>query len=476
MKVDNVEKKAAKAGVWYTFANFFSKGAVYLTVPFFTRLMTKSEMGDFNNITSWLQVLLPIVTLDMHTSLKTARFDYKDEFDRYISSITFYGTLIASFFYLIVLTNVGFFSNLFSMSSTALHIVFIYMLVRPALDVFQGQNNIRYKYKSSVIISTGSTVLSLLVSLLFVNLAENKVIARTIGQYGVYVLICLGIYAYMLWKGKGISFKYFGYSVKISFPLMWHVLSMHVLASCDRIIIKRILGSAATALYSVSYTCSHVVSVLFHSMNSAWSPWAMLQMHEGKIDKLKSASRWYVLLFSCAIIVFLLICPELLWILGGNKYMEAKYVMPPAMIAVVPQFIYSLYIDAEIYLKVPKRIAIGTLIAAVLNLVLNFIFIPVFGYVAAAYTTLAGYLALFAFHYISVHKLGKGDWFNNRFNIMVIIASLAMIPVAVFLYTFNVIRYIVIAVVFVVGGILVYRFRKQLISVVSIFVKRKKKK
>jgi O-antigen/teichoic acid export membrane protein len=211
-------------------------------------------------------------------------------------------------------------------------------------------------------------------------------------------------------------------------------------------------------------------------MNSAWSPWAMLQMHEGKIDKLKSASRWYVLLFSCAIIVFLLICPELLWILGGDKYMEAKYVMPPAMIAVVPQFIYSLYIDAEIYLKVPKRIAIGTLIAAVLNLVLNFIFIPMFGYVAAAYTTLAGYLALFAFHYISVHKLGKGDWFNNRFNIMVIIASLAMIPVAVFLYTFNVIRYIVLAVVIVVVGILAYRFRKQLISAVSIFIKRKKKK
>jgi hypothetical protein len=99
-----------------------------------------------------------------------------------------------------------------------------------------------------------------------------------------------------------------------------------------------------------------------------------------------------------------------------------------------------------------------------------------FGYVAAAYTTLAGYLALFAFHYISVHKLGKGDWFNNRFNIMVIIASLVMIPVAVFLYTFNVIRYIVLAVVIVVVGILAYRFRKQLISAVSIFIKRKKKK
>lgn len=474
MKVNNVEKKAAKAGVWYTFANFFSKGAVYLTVPFFTRLMTKQEMGDFSNITSWLQVLLPIVTFDMYTSLKTARFDYKDEFDHYISSVSFYGTLITSFFYLIVLTNVDFFCNLFSMSAAALHIVFLYMMVRPALDVFQAQNNIRYRYKASVSITMGCTILSLGISLLFVNLAENKVLARVLGQYGVYILICLGLYAYMLKIGKGISFKYFKYSVKISFPLMWHVLSMHVLSSCDRIVIKRFLGSTATALYSVSYTCSHVISVLYHSMNAAWSPWAMLQMHEGKIEKLKTASRWYVLLFSSAILVFLLICPELLWILGGNEYMEAKYVMPPAMIAVVPQFIYSLYIDAEIYLKVTKRIAMGTLFAAVLNLVLNFIFIPNFGYIAAAYTTLIGYLALFIFHYISVYKLGKSIWFNNRFNIMVIVASLVMIPIANFLYTYNIIRYILIGAVVVVGGGLAYRFRSNLLSVVQIFIRRKK--
>ena len=46
-------KTVIKAGIWYTIANFLTKGAVFLTTPFFTRLMTQSDIGAYANMNSW---------------------------------------------------------------------------------------------------------------------------------------------------------------------------------------------------------------------------------------------------------------------------------------------------------------------------------------------------------------------------------------------------------------------------------------
>ena len=44
------------------------------------------------------------------------------------------------------------------------------------------------------------------------------------------------------------------------------------------------------------------------------------------------------------------------------------------------------------------RISLYTAVAAVINLVLNYIFIPYFGYVAAAYTTIVSYVVALILH------------------------------------------------------------------------------
>lgn len=58
-------------------------------------------------------------------------------------------------------------------------------------------------------------------------------------------------------------------------------------------------------------------------------------------------------------------------------------------------FAYSLYVNIEHYYKKTPYITVNTIIAAASNIVLNFIFIPRYGYIAAAYTTLASYFISF---------------------------------------------------------------------------------
>ena len=101
----NNGKKAVKAGVWYTVANFVTKGAMFLTTPLFTRMMSKQDIGNYSNIASWVTLLTVLLSLDFATSLVVAQFDYKEEFDKYISSTLIYGTIISLFFYLISILN-----------------------------------------------------------------------------------------------------------------------------------------------------------------------------------------------------------------------------------------------------------------------------------------------------------------------------------------------------------------------------------
>ena len=60
-------------------------------------------------------------------------------------------------------------------------------------------------------------------------------------------------------------------------------------------------------------------------------------------------------------------------------------------------------------------VTVNTIIAAVSNIVLNFLFIPKYGYVAAAYTTLASYLISFMLHTRYAKKLEPNLYPLKRF-------------------------------------------------------------
>ena len=451
--------KVIRAGMWYTIINFVTKGTAYLTTPIFTRIMNIDDIGDFSNINAWSQVLLYLITFDMSVSLSVARFDYEEEIDKYTSSILIYGSVITGVFYLIVLLKLDFFCELFSMPPYAIHILFVYMLVYPALLVYQMRNMFSYKYIASAFISISSLTLSIGCSLVLVQLTKDQLLGRVIGNFVPITLFCIVIYICIVIKGGRVSAKYLSYALKVSFPMIWHSIAIHLLGSGDRIVIKRILGANANALYTVAFTTGTLASALWNAMNSAWSPWSAERMNKGEINIMKKASRWYVLFFMVVILGLLLITPEILYVMGGRQYKEAVYVLPPVIVSCLCQFVYSLYVNAEFYLKKQTRIAVATVIASGLNLLLNFFLIPRFGYVAAAYTTLFGYLFLLVFHFVSLFMLGKKDWYDNKFNFLIIGIFLFLVPLFNLLYHHNSVRYICIILIIFVLIYLLLHFR-----------------
>ena len=462
--MNDVGKKALKAGMWYTVCTFILKGISFITMPLFTRLMSVSDVGLYANLTSWITILSGIATLDLYNSVNLAHFEYKGKISEYMSSIAIAGSI-----YTVILYAVAYYFRneiilLLGINDYMFHIMFAYFMVNPAVSILHAKFRIYLQYKQTIITSLIPTGCSVIASLLFVIiLKDNRLEARVFGYYGVWMAFAITIYAYIIYKGKKFDFRYVRFALPISIPLIVHTLANTLLSTSDRVMINKMRGSEETALYSVAYSCAMVISILWSSINQAWAPWCYDMMNKRKENEIRKVAKPILIIFSLLVVAGIFVAPEILLLMGGEKYLESIYVIPPVMLGFVAQMLYTLYVNIEYFNKKQKQIMLGTLIAAIFNIVLNYIFIPIFGYVAAAYTTLAGYILLLLIHYLFVRKMGKHSIYDMKFNIILLVSAIIIGISSTLLYQVPIIRWSIVAVAFAYIAIVFVRNRKELV-------------
>lgn len=439
-----------KSGIWYVFSNFALKGVEFITIPLFTRLMTQNEYGAYNNFVSWLQIVLIVGNMYLFPSLYSARYDYEKCLNKYITTML----LVGSFFALTELGIVHFFTQcikfFFAIEKNFIVLMFIYAMFRPALEIFLLLERLHYHYKSTVVVSSLTTISSVGLSLLMVVLMEDKLCARIYGTYLPLILICIFFYINYLMRDFDFKIEYAKYAVSIAFPYVPHLLAMTVLSSTDRIMITMFCGSEATALYSLAYTCALVVSVLWGAVNAAFAPWLGEKIHNRDYTSINEISTKYVLIVAVPVIGFVLLAPEILLILGGEKYNSAVVVIPPVMLGCFIQFIYSMYVDIEQFMKKTVGMALASIMAALLNFVLNLYFIPKYGFVAAAYTTFIGYFFLLVSHYLLVRAMNLHKLYKTKSFIVTILLLCGISFFSLFLYEHILIRLFVVMLYFII--------------------------
>ena len=92
---------------------------------------------------------------------------------------------------------------------------------------------------------------------------------------------------------------------------------------------------------------------------------------------------------------------------------------------------------------------IATVVAATLNVGLNYLLIPILGYMAAAYTTLIANIVLTVMQFIFCKKVQKEDMFNSKFIWLIACFVVLLCLLCNLLYTSTVLRYIIITGIFV---------------------------
>lgn len=454
-----------KAGFYYFLCQMLVSGLSFLSTPIFTRLMDKAAYGAFSNFAAWETVLIPIVTLNLRTTIAKSKYDFREKNDTYLSSVLAISSIVTFAMYLVIEWNSVYFETFFGMEMHYIRILFFYLILSPAFLYQQIQYRMYNRYRLFVLYATLSAILRMGISVVLVLILDDKFAGRVYGYVIPAMLIYFIIYIHIWVRGRKVDLDCCKYALKMAIPLIPSALSASLLNSSDQIMLTNMSGSRQTALYSIAYSVSSIAGVAWNALNQAWGPWFYDKLDAEKFDDIRSGVKKFQYGYILLIAGLMLIVPELVLIMGGKSYYEAIWVMPPVILAMVCQFYYSFYFNVEYFYGKTFLISFGTLLAAAVNLGLNFLFIPKWGYIAAAYTTLVGYLCMLIYHYIIVKFVVKKAFIydNKLFFRTLLLATLFQIIVA-FLYNYPIVRYALIAIYAVLFIWYVWTHRKMLLS------------
>lgn len=405
-----------KASLWYTICNFLQKGISLIVVPIYVRLLTTAEYGEWSVFQSWRDILIIFASLNLYAGVYTKTLvDNKNDRDGYTSSMQGLGTVITVIFLLFYLLTREWCNNLINLKTPYALLLFLYFMVYPAFSFWNTRQRVEYRYKKTIIVTVFTSFLTPVISILLIKCTELRANALVLG----FLLVQCGVgsvfYVYHFAKGKCFfNWKYWKYAIKFNVPLIPHYLSLMVLGQADRIMIKELCGEDEAGIYSFAYQIASAITMFIAAVNGSRVPWTY-ECLKGKVfEKLRSVSNALCIMMGAITLLATLLSPDVISIIGTEKYRQATYVIPIVCLGVYFTFVYDLFCSIEFYYGETKYVTYASATGALSNVLLNAWLIPVYGFIAAAYTTMISYLIFMIMHYVFMHKVMKKEKITEK--------------------------------------------------------------
>lgn len=467
--------KVATAGIGYTIGNVLIKGLAFLTLPIFTRLMSLSDYGLYTTYAAYESIIVIIVSLGLHQSLKSANQTFPGYIEKYVSSVVLLPLFSTSFVLLIAYLLSLVFPGMWGFPDKFVFVMIIQALGSCMITMYNSRVSLDFSYKSFLQISLLSSVGNITLSLLFILTicSDNPFAGRVYGTFVPAVLLGAFIYSQFFRKAKpSFNNEYIKYGLSYSLPLVPHGLSQLVLSQFGKIIIQNRIGNEAAGLYGLAYTVALIPQIMVQSLALAWGPWFFEAYNENRIDTIKSRAKDYVNGFSILTIVLFCVSPEMIKVLSDRSYWEAIFIVCPAILGVYFVFLYGLPVEVEYYYKKTSYLATGTILAAVVDIVLCVTFVPVYGYHAAVYATVFTYALYLTMHMLIAYKLTNG---HLPFSLKHILTSASAVVVLCFAFqalsTYWYVRYPITMIVVCVATL---QYKEFIVKLVNKVLKNEK--
>lgn len=442
-----------KASFWFTVCSIVNKCIQLITVPIFTRLLSTTEYGQYSIFVSWQSIIIIFATLNLYSNVfNNGLLKYKDNRECFLSSLQGLTTTISLFLIGIVLLLNQKIAEVIGLPVYIIIIMMIEIMLMPGFEFWAASDRFDYKYKGIVKVTLLVAILNPVLGLIFVAFSDERGYARIISVLVVQIVVYGILYVRNFLKNNTFfKFEYWKYALVLAVPLVPHYLSQILLNQMDRIMISDICGTDKAGIYSVAYSAAMILQIVGKAIQSSFIPWIYKKIDADDASSIKPTVN--VLILIVGALNFALICfaPEAILILGGAKYQEAIYVIPPIVCSCYLIFVYSMFCTIEFYFEKTKAMTMVSVIGAILNYVTNAIFIRRFGYYAAGYTTLFSYICFVLAHYFVMKKAliengYKKNIFDMKFisifTILYVIASVAM----AFIYDQILLRYAIVAI------------------------------
>ena len=456
---------AARSALWFTICNFLQRGTALIVVPIFTRLLTEQQYGVCNVYFAWFDIFVLFTSLKLpYEGLNNGLIRYEADKDGYTSAIQSLIMVLTCAVGLVYWLLRDWLDPYIGLSGFLMAVMFVQLLLNPSLNLWTNRQRFDYRYRWPVAVTLISTIANPVIAVIAVLNTQYVAEARILSSALVQCSFGLGCAVLLFSRGKKLFHKeYWRFALGFNLPLLPYYLSQSLLHQSDRIMINYYGGSGQAAVYSVAYTAGTLMLLLTSAVNGSFMPWLYRKMKAEEHRQIRPVIGGFALLVGAATLAMMVFAPDIVAILATDAYSQAIWIIPPVAASVFFVFIYMQFANVQMYYGENRGITWISLAAAAANVILNGIFIPRFGYLAAGWTTLASYVLLTLLHYVRMrricrkHRVSEGV-FPEKLLLMLSVGMVLLAGLVCGLYRLGFVRY----VVFLVEAILLILFRKKL--------------
>lgn len=372
------------------------KLSVLITLPIITENLTKADYGTYDLITTLVSLFLPIATLQVQTAAFRFLMDCREDMEnrkRIITNVLFF-VVVSSIAALFVLYFV-----LYKLSPAIRFLICVYFFVDiiflTLAQVVRGLS----KPKLYALCTSVQPVVNMLLVVAFVYFADGglmgALLAVTLST--VIALIIIVIKAqipsqidHRLFSGKSLK-EIIGYS----WPMIPNSLSLWFLHFSDRLVLLKFIGLDATAVYGVANKIPSMFALANNAFTLAWQENAALSSKDQDIAEYYGKMFDNIMRILSGILAMLIAAtPVLFLLLIKGDYDEAYCQMPILLMSMLFSSVSSFFGGIYIAHKKTKSVGATTIIAAMVNLSIDFALVQFIGIYAASVSTLVSYMFL----------------------------------------------------------------------------------
>lgn len=389
------------AGI-YVVSSFVTSAIPFLLLPILTRALTPADYGLVTMFSIWVSILGAFVGLSVQGAIGIRYFEYsRDNMSQYVSACMFIllsTTIIVAVCVFILRSTLREYTSLPSEWQIAGVIVAgMQFVVSIRLSLWQVAK-LPLKYGVFQIVQSAINAgLSLWLVVVMGFAWEGRLIGISLATL---IVVLGGIYS--LWRDGWLRLKlnmsYLHDALKFGVPLIPHVLGGMLLGSVDRVMVANLLGIGYAGVYSVSLQIGMVLNLFTVAINQAYAPWLFEQLtnvNEYKKSKIVCYTYLYFIGLVIAALLIGLCANYIIFLVAGSQYMDGAQVVIYITMGFAFGGMYFMVTNYVFYAGATGKLAINTLVAGLINVILTYVLIQKNGITGAAQGFMVSQLCLF---------------------------------------------------------------------------------
>lgn len=397
----SIFKSLAGNTLIFAIGNSVSVILAFVMVPFYTKMLSTSDFGISDIITTTTAMLVPLVSLNIFAAIFRFALDDDDHTTIFTNGIIV--SSIGATISIIVTVIIGLFGVKYAL------LVGVYLAATLFLNLFQnftrGINRVK-SYAVSGIIATISNIISNILLMWVFKLGLHGYLYSlliSVVVTSIYLFVNNKLYHYIQFTNKSWSGtkQLLAYSI----PMIPNSFAWWLTNDANKMIVLFYLGPSANGLLAVANKIPTMINTVFGMFSNAW------QMTAVKEDGKHSTSRIYTIVFNSIFGIMIIGCGLIVlliqWFMGfyvADKFYLAWQVVPILLLTSVFSNMSGFLGTTYLVAKKTKGLITTTLWGMLINIALSLILVPYIGLNGAGLSGAIGFLVVSVIRVHQTHK------------------------------------------------------------------------